>query len=333
VAGRVVVITGASLGVGRATAREFARRGDRVALLARPAESLERAREDVEQLGTEALAVPVDVADHDAVDAAAATVEGAWGPIDVWVNNAMTSVFAPARTLSGDEVRRVTEVTYLGTVHGTLAALRRMVPRDHGTIVQVGSALAYRAIPLQAAYCGAKHAARGFTDAVRCELLHEGSRVRITTVHLPAINTPQFQQVRTRLPRQAQPVPPIFQPEVAAKAIVWASEHPRRELFVGWSSLKAVFLNKAVPALADRYLARTAYDGQQTDEPVPNDPVDNLTEPLPGDLGAHGLFDDDAKPRSIHLLLTMHRRALAGAGLALAGAGAGLLRGRRSSWR
>jgi short-subunit dehydrogenase len=307
-----VVVTGASAGVGRATALQFARRGARLGLLARGKEALDSAREDVERLGGEALALPTDVSEASQVDAAATAVEDAYGDIDVWINNAMLSVFSPVRELQSDEVRRVTEVTYLGTVHGTLAALRGMLPRDCGTIVQVGSALAYRAIPLQAAYCAAKHAIEGFTESLRCELLHDRSNVRVTMVQLPALNTPQFETVRTRLPRHPKPVPPIFQPEVAAEAVEWAALHPRRELWVGFSTVRALIGNRFVPALLDRYLARNGYDDQQTDEPAGPGRPDNLWEPIP--IGRiHGRFDDEARTRSVHLELTKHRGWLAAA--------------------
>lgn len=302
---RVVVITGASAGVGRATALAFARGGALLGLIARGCDGLEGARRDVERSGGRAITLPADVADAAAVEGAAVEVERAFGPIDVWVNNAMASVFSPFKEMTADEFRRVTEVTYLGIVHGTMSALRHMLPRDSGIVVQVGSALAARSIPLQSAYCGAKHAVRGFTDSIRSELIHDKSRVRITMVQLPALNTPQFGWVRSRLPRKAQPVPPIFQPEVAAEAIEWASRHNRRELYVGWPTVKAIVGNKFFPGYIDRYLARTCYDAQQTDEPeVPGRP-DNLFEPLPGDAGAHGAFDRRARERS---LLSVLRR-------------------------
>jgi short-subunit dehydrogenase len=314
----VVVITGASAGVGRATAEAFARRGARIGLIARGLERLEAARRDVEALGGTALILPADVADADAVEAAASRAERELGPIDVWVNNAMTSVFSPVKEMTAEEFRRVTEVTYLGYVHGTLAALRRMLPRDRGTIVQVGSALAYRSIPLQAAYCASKHAVTGFTESLRCELLNDQSQVRVTEVHMPALNTPQFGWVKSRLPRKAQPVPPIYQPEVAAEAIYWAAHHRRRELLVGWSTVQAVWGNKLLPGVIDWYLARTAYDGQQYDGPEDRDRPNNLWEPAPGLRGAHGDFDDRASDRCWQLWASTHRSwlTLAGAGLA-----------------
>jgi NAD(P)-dependent dehydrogenase (short-subunit alcohol dehydrogenase family) len=321
--GSVVVITGASSGVGRACARAFGRRGASVALLARGKDGLEGARREVEELGGRALAYPLDVADAAAVEAAAAAAEERLGPIDVWINNAMLSVFSPVAELEADEVHRVTEVTYLGYVNGTLAALRRMRPRNRGVIVQVGSALAYRAIPFQAAYCGAKHAIEGFTESLRCELIGEGSGVQVTMVQLPALNTPHFSVVRTRLPRHPKPVPPIFQPELAARAIVFAAEHPRRELWVAGSTVRALIGNRIAPGLLDRYLARNGYDAQQTNERVARDRPDNLLEPLRGDRGAHGIFDSEARSTSLQLVALMHRR-LVGAGVLL-GAAAGKL--------
>ncbi len=320
----VVVVTGASAGVGRATARAFARRGASLALIARGRDGLEATAKEVEAAGASAVVLPVDVADADGIDEAASTTESELGPIDVWVNNAMVSVFSPVHELTAGEIRRVTEVTYLGYVHGTLAALRRMRGRDHGTIVQVGSTLAHRAIPLQAAYCGAKHAVEGFTESLRCELLHDRSGVRVTMVQLPALNTPQFEWVRTRLPGQPQPVPPIYQPEVAADAIVWAAEHAPRELSVGRSTALALLANRIAPGILDRYLARAGYDSQQLPEPVDADRPDNLWQPVQGDHGAHGRFDRRALPRSLQLV---GRMAIGD----LAATVAGLARRRRES--
>ena len=303
----VVVITGASAGVGRATTRKFARLGARIALLARGTDGLEVAQREVEELGGTAIVVPVDVANAEQVEAAAARVEIDLGKIDIWINNAMASVFSPIKKMTPEEFRRVTEVTYLGCVYGTLAALKRMLPRDHGTIVQVGSALAYRGIPLQSAYCAAKHAIQGFCDSLRCELLHDKSGVRLTMVQLPALNTPQFGWVKSRLPRKAQPVPPIFQPEVAAEAIYFAAHNPRREFYVGLPSVKAIVANKIAPGLLDHYLARTGYDSQQYDGPEDHNRPDNLWQPVPGDHGAHGAFDARASNWSPQLWTSEHR--------------------------
>ncbi|HEX9988504.1 MAG TPA: SDR family oxidoreductase [Chloroflexia bacterium] len=314
----VVVITGASAGVGRATAIAFARRGARIGLLARGRDGLEGAKRDVEEAGGEALVLPVDVADPEAVEAAATAVEERFGPIDIWVNNAMTSVLSPLKEMTPDEFRRVTDVTYHGYVYGTMSALRRMLPRDRGTIVQVGSALAYRGIPLQSAYCGAKHAIQGFTESVRCELIHDGSNVHITMVQMPALNTPQFGWVKSRMPRKPQPVPPIYQPEVAAGAVYWAAHNRRRELNVGLSTSIVLFGNKIAAGLGDLYLGKTGVDAQQTQEPTNPDQPNNLWDPVPGDPGAHGTFDEQANSRSVQLWATTHRRwlALAGAGVA-----------------
>jgi len=312
----VVVITGASAGVGRATARAFGKRRAKVGLIARGRDGLDAAKREIEEAGGEAIVLPLDVSDHDAVERAAGEVEDAFGPIDIWINNAMLSVFSPIMQMEPDEYRRVTDVTYLGTVWGTLAALRRMKPRDHGAIVQVGSALAYRGIPLQAAYCAAKHAMQGFHDSLRCELIHDNSNVRVVMVQMPALNTPQFRWVKSRLPRKAQPVPPIFQPEVAAEAIIWAAYSNRREVNVGLPTSAAIIGNNFVPGLADRYLGRNGYEAQMIDEPEDPNRPDNLWKPLPGDHGAHGVFDDRATDISIEFELNKRR------GWVLAGAAA-----------
>jgi NAD(P)-dependent dehydrogenase (short-subunit alcohol dehydrogenase family) len=309
---RVVVVTGASAGVGRATARAFARGGASVGLVARGEERLDAARMEVAALGGAAVAVRADVADAEQVEAAAAEIEGRLGPIDVWVNNAMATVFAPATETTPEEFTRATQVTYLGSVWGTMAALRRMRPRDQGVIVQVGSALAYRGIPLQAAYCGSKHALQGFLESLRSELLHDGSSVRVTMVQLPALNTPQFTWGRTKLPRQPQPVPPIFQPEVAAEAVVWAATNPQRQLMVGWPTVKAILGNAVAPGLVDHILARDGYEAQQTDERVDPNRLDNLFEPVPGNQAAHGPFDSRSRTRSLQLWARTHTDLLGG---------------------
>ena len=316
---RTVVITGASAGIGRATARLFATRGDNIGLLARGEAGLDGAVKDVQNAGGQALALPADVADYQQVDAAAAEVERTFGPIDVWVNVAFASVFAPFHEISHDEYRRVTEVSYLGFVYGTMAALVRMRDRDAGTIVQVGSALGARAIPLQSAYCGAKHAINGFTESVRTELMHEHSNVRITVVQMPAVNTPQFSWVLSRLPRHPQPVPPIYQPEVAARGVLYAAEHPqRKQYWVGASTAATVLGQRVVPALLDRYLAKTGYSSQQTDQNVGPDRPHNLWEPRDGDAGKdhgpHGVFDDRAHDHSPQLWLSQHLPAALAAG-------------------
>ncbi|MGC1485997.1 MAG: SDR family oxidoreductase [Candidatus Acidiferrum sp.] len=314
----VVVIAGASAGVGRATARAFARRGARIGLLARGKDGLEGTRSDVEADGGEALAISTDVAHSNEVGAAAEAVEKQFGPIDIWVNNATTTIFSPFKEITPEEFKRATEVTYLGTVYGTMAALKRMAPRNRGASVQVGSALAYRSIPLQAPYCGAKHAIRGFTDSLRSELIHDHSHIHLTMVQMPALNTPQFNWCKTRLPRHPQPVPPIFQPEVAAEAIVWAAHHKRREVYVGGPTVQAIEANKVAPGLLDSYLARTCYDGQQTDEPINPDRPSNLFEPVAGDHGAHGIFDSQARQNSAQLWQTTHRTWLTAAGVGVA---------------
>jgi len=318
--GRVVVVTGASAGVGRAAARAFASEGAHVGLIARDTEGLQAAAREMGELGGKGLAVPADVADADQVEAAAARIEQELGPIEVWVNNAMTTIFGRLTDVTPQEYKRATEVTYLGTVYGTMAALRRMLPRNNGHIIQVGSALAYRSIPLQAAYCGAKHAIAGFTDSLRSELIHDNKDIHLTMVQLPAMNTPQFTWCRSKMPRHPQPVPPIFQPEVAAERIVWASHHTRREVFVGAPTVIAIEANKVAPALADYYLGRTGFDSQQTKEDVPKDRPDNLFEPLPGDFGAHGIFGEQAHTQAATTWLSEHKGLTAFAGAMALGA-------------
>ena len=332
----VVVVTGASAGVGRATARRFAGRGAAVALLARGEKGLAGAAEEVRAAGGMPLAIPVDVAEHKEVFAAADRVERELGPIDTWVNVAFSSVFAPVTEISAEEYRRVTEVTYLGYVYGTKAALERMLPRDRGTIVQVGSALAYRGIPLQSAYCAAKHAIQGFHDSLRTELLHEHSKVHVTMVQLPAVNTPQFDWVLSRLPRRPQPVPPIYQPEVIARGIVYAADHPRRrEYWVGGTTAATMIGNKFGAGLLDRYLARTGYDSQQTDEPVApgraGEPLGAGGRRERGDFGTHGRFDDRSSSRSYQLWASEHHGLLGALGGATAAAAVGVTALRRRS--
>jgi short-subunit dehydrogenase len=308
--GRVVVVTGASAGVGRACVRAFAGDGCDVGLFSRDHGRLDAAKREVEARGRRAAIYAADVADARAVQDAARHFERELGPIDVWVNNAMTSVFSPALEMTPEEYRRVTEVTYLGYVYGTLAALQSMAPRNHGTIVQVGSALAYRGIPLQSAYCGAKHAIQGFTESVRSELYHDKSNVWITMVQMPALNTPQFSWVRSRLPRKARPVPPIYQPELAARAVVWASKHRRREVVPAWSALKVIAADRMMPGVLD-HLATYAYDAQQYDGPEDPDRPDNLFATVSGDFGARGAFDAEARSHSSLLTLEMYRREVA----------------------
>ncbi len=310
---RVVVVTGASAGVGRAVARAFGQQGAKVALVARTREALEDAAREIERAGGEALVLPLDVADWAAVEKAADEVVARWGRIDVWVNDAMVSVFSPVKEMKPDEYRRVTEVDYLGYVHGTKAALKHMLPRDEGHVIQIGSALVYRSIPLQSAYCASKAAIRGFTDSLRCELYHDKSHVKLSMVQLPAVNTPQFDVVRSRLPNHPQPVPPIFQPEVIARAVLYVADHPTRELWVGWSAVKAILGQKVIPGLLDRYLGHMGYSAQQTDEPVPPGRKDDVDRPLPGDRGAHGDFDARSKGWSGELWFRMNRRWIAGA--------------------
>jgi short-subunit dehydrogenase len=325
--GKVVAITGASAGIGRAAAREFAARGANVGLIARGEERLRNAAAEVQEHGGRACVAPADVADAEAVERAAQRIEDELGPIDVWVNVAMTAVLAPVKDCTPEEYLRVTQVTYLGSVHGVKAALRRFLPRDRGVIVQVGSALSRRGIPLQSTYCASKHAIKGFLDSLRAELLHDGSHVKVALVQLPGENTPQFDWVRTRLRHQPQPVPPIYQPEVAARAICWAAEHPKRELWVGMPTVYTIVGEKFVSGLMDRYLARTNVEAQETERPIdPERRRDNLMSPPPGDPGAHGRFDDKAHSRSPELWLATHKGAVAAAGAAAAGAAALLAR-------
>lgn len=327
--GTVVAITGASAGVGRAAARAFAEAGADVALVARGGDGLEAVSKEIEAAGGRSLILPVDVADPAAVEEGVARIEGELGPIGVWVNNAMTTIFAPFDEIAPDEFRRATEVTYLGSVWGTKAVLARMRRRDSGTIVQVGSALAYRGIPLQTAYCGSKHALQGFMESLRCELMHEKSNVRITTVHLPGLNTPQFEWCETRLPKKPKPVPPIFQPEVAARAIVWAACHPRRrEYWVGGSTVATILGNYLSPGLLDRYLAKTNVDAQQREEAVEQDRPSNLWDPVEGDHGAHGDFDAKARSRSYQWMANERKATLTAVILGAVGAAASILRRR-----
>jgi NAD(P)-dependent dehydrogenase (short-subunit alcohol dehydrogenase family) len=306
----VVVITGATSGIGRATARKFGEEGAHVGLLARGEDGLDATAEEIEESGGEALPIETDVAEYEQVEEAAEQVESEFGPIDIWINDAMTTVYSSFLDLDPEEFERVTEVTYLGAVHGSRAALDRMVPRDEGKLVQVGSAIAYRGIPLQSAYSGSKHAIRGLTQSLRAELLRDDSAVDITIVQLPGLNTPQFEHCRSHLDEHPQPVPPIYQPEVAADAIHWAAYHDRRELYVGRATLKTIWGNKFAPWLVDRYLARTAYGGQKADLEYDPDRPDNLHEPVSGDPGAHGPFDTEAVQSSQQLWLTKHRRSL-----------------------
>jgi NAD(P)-dependent dehydrogenase (short-subunit alcohol dehydrogenase family) len=326
---QVVAVTGATGGVGRAISREFARHGAAIGLIARGRAGLEAAAREVDELGGTACVAPADVAEYGDLRAAGAVIEERFGDIDVWVNNAMTTVFAFFDEIEPSEYERATRVTYLGTVWGTKVALERMLPRDRGTIVLVGSALAYRGIPLQAPYCGAKHAIKGFFESLRCELRNRGSHIHVTMVQLPGLNTPQFDHCLSKMPRHPQPVPPIFQPEVPARAVYWAAQHRRREMYVGGSTVYTIVGNKLAPWLAERYLARTAVDGQQTDEPFDGTRAVNLFEPVDSDHdeGAHGIFDQQAKSRSGQAWLTRHRRELAlGAAAALGGAAATVAR-------
>lgn len=317
-AGKTVVVTGASAGLGRAIVQEFARSKVNMGLIARGEDGLQGARQDVEKHGGQAMVLPLDVSDAQAIERAAAEVEQKFGTIDIWVNNAMVSVFSPIKEMTAEEFKRVTEVTYLGYVYGTMAALKRMLARDRGTIVQVGSALAYRAIPLQSAYCASKHAIKGFTESLRCELLHDKSNVKVSIVQMPALNTTQFGWVKSRLPNQPQPVPPIFQPEVGARAVVFAALNAPRELEVGYPTVEAILGEKLIPGLLDKYLADTCYSGQQTKEPVNSGRQDNLWQPVAGDHGAHGAFDKRSWSVSPQLWLATNKKALVLSGAAIA---------------
>lgn len=314
----VVVITGASAGIGRATANLFGAFGANVALIARGVDGLEGAKREVEAAGGKAMVIPCDVADAEGIEAAAEKVEAEWGPIDIWINNAMTSVFSPVKEMLPEEYKRVTEVTYLGQVYGTLAALRRMLPRDKGSIVLVGSALAYRSIPLQSAYCASKHAIKGFAQSLRTELLHDGSNVRLSMVELPGVNTTQFGWVKSRLPNNPKPIGAVYEPEIAAEAIYWAAHHNRRELIVGYPALKAIFGEKFAPQYGDYVLSKIGFEQQQTDTPVSPDRKDNLWEPVPGDHGIYGPFHKDANTFSPQLWSTTHRKTIALVGAAAA---------------
>lgn len=324
----VVVVTGASAGLGRAIAHQYARRGAKLGLIARNPEALAAAKAECEQLGGSAVFVPTDVANADAVEHAATVIEEQLGPIDIWVNDAMVSVFSPVREMEASDYQRVTEVLYLGFVYGTMAALRRMLPRDRGTIIQIGSALSYRSIPLQSAYCAAKHAINGFTDSLRCELYHEKSQVRLTTVQMPAMNTTQFDWVKNRMPNNTQPVPPIFEPEVAAEVVVAAglAKNPRREYWVGFPTAAAIVGQRIFPGLLDRYLGKTGYQSQQiASEPRDPNAPNNLYDYVPGVHSARGKFDDRSKHSSAEVFLVLHRPWFGWAALSLVGASAVLL--------
>ncbi|HXT80351.1 MAG TPA: SDR family oxidoreductase [Acetobacteraceae bacterium] len=325
---KIAVITGGSAGVGRATVEVFARAGWDVGILARGPARLAATANTVHRIGRRACAIAADVADADAVEEAATRIEQTLGPIDVWVNNAMATVFSPVAQITPEEFWRGTQVTYLGQVHGTMAALRRMRARNRGTIVNVGSALSYRAIPLQSVYCGAKYAVRGFTDSLRSELLHDNCAVHLTMVHLPAVNTPQFDWALNRMPQRPQPVPPIFQPEVAARAILFAATHRRREVWVGWPTVKAIVAGKLIPGLLDRYLAGAGYSGQLAKEPEPPDSPANLFAPAHGNWGAHGRFDASARGTSWQMWISRHRPSLAALAIGLCGIGLGRLAAR-----
>lgn len=319
---QVVVITGASAGVGRAIVQAFAKRGAHIGLLARGHDGLEGARREVEEFGGKALVIPTDTSDADQVEAAAAKVEETFGPIDIWINVAMASVFSPVKEMKPEEYKRVTEVAYLGYVYGTLAALHRMLPRDRGRIIQIGSALAYRGIPLQSAYCGAKHAIQGFTESLRCELIHDKSNVKITMVQLPAVNTPQFGWVKSRLPHKAQPVPPIFQPEVIADGVTYVADHYRRQLFIGLSTVIVIQGNKLFPGFGDWYLGKTGFKSQQTSQQADPNARNNLWKPVDDDkdYGAHGTFDARAMDKSRQVWVDTHRGLLGLVSAGVAGA-------------
>ena len=307
---RIVVITGAGAGVGRATVTEFARNGCDVALLSRDPDRLEAAAEEARRFGVRALPIPTDVADAQAVEAAASRVEAELGPIDIWVNVAMATVFAPVSSLTPEEIERGTAVTYLGQVHGMMSALKRMRGRNRGSIVNVGSALAYRSVPLQSIYCGAKFAIRGFTDSLRSEIIHDGLNISVSMVDLPAVNTPQFTWALNKTGRRAQPVPPIFQPEIPARAIYFAAFNPRRQTWIGFPTVKAILANRIAPGLIDRYLARAGYSGQLGPEPLPENAPNNLFAPVPGPYAAHGRFDDRAQTVSWEVFTSRHRNAV-----------------------
>ena len=315
---KIAVITGAGAGVGRAVVTEFAKAGYDIALLPRDPDRLERAAFETRQHGVRALPIPTDVADAKAVEAAAIRVETELGPIDVWVNVAFSTVFAPVAELTPEEVERGTQVTYLGQVHGMMSALKRMRTRNRGSIVNVGSALTYRSVPLQSIYCGAKAAIRGFTDSLRSEIIHDKLDIHICMVDLPAVNTPQFNWAVNKLGYWAQPVPPIYQPEVPARAVLFGAEHRRREIWVGWPTVQAIWANRIAPAFADRYLAKYGYSSQTTDRKLPPDYKGNLWEPVKGDYGAHGRFDDKSRSGSFEMFTDRHRDTLY-AGLALLG--------------
>jgi NAD(P)-dependent dehydrogenase (short-subunit alcohol dehydrogenase family) len=321
----IVVVTGGTAGIGRATVREFARNGYDVAILARGHDGLEATRREVEDMGRQALAIPTDVSDWEAVEAAADRIEAELGPIDVWVNNAFAGIFARFMDVTPDEYERVTRVTYLGQVNGTRAALKRMLPRDRGKIVLVGSALAYRGIPLQSAYCGSKHAIQGFIDSVRCELLHDKTSVTITMVQMPGVNTPQFDWIRAKLPGQPRPVGKVYQPEVAGRAIFAAAHETRKEVLVGLPTVEAVWGNKVASSLLDDYLAETGFKSQQRPERVQPDRKDNLFEPVAGDHGAHGSFDDEAVDSSAELWVSENKKKLGLAAVGVAAAGVGFM--------